>query len=654
MAAMIGMGAARSPASADSYLCYVKNSFACISGQAAGGIDTGYRGAVEATYVVDQYKNNCTNYAAYRLRMNGVDPAMWKSLGNADQWDDNARARGIPVNGTPAVGSIAQWNSQHVAYVEEVAPDASWIRVTESGYGPITLPNGTRVDSMSGHRTITRAGRWPDNFIHFKDLPASGPTSSNRILAVTTDGTLLGKDGMNGQWVTLTGGVTAAYSSGERIVALFKDGKLRGKQGLNGAWVDLLDYVVRATVAGDRILAITTDGTLVGKVGMNGAWVTLARSVKRVYATDKRIVALFTDGFLRGKDGLNDTWVTLVSGTRDAAVAGERIVAVQQDGTLLGKDGLGGTWVNLLGGVKNVYLTGQRIVALSTDGVLRGKDGMNGTWVTLAGGTRSVAVDGERIIAVQKDDNLIGKDRLDGTWVTLTGGTKTATLAGQRIIAVQQDGALVGKEGLNGGWVRLLDYVADACIPDTSACDPRTFRMINTSAPTVSGTPRVGVRLAASPGSWSPSGSYAYRWLADGTVISGATGPSYVPTVGVRGKRISVRVTASRPGYISRSATSARTAAVAPGVITNSTLPSISGVRRVGSSLTASPGSWSPGSLTFRYQWFRGTTAISGTTSRSYTLPRISKGHRMRVRVTASRTGYTSRAAYSPYTATIG
>ena len=173
------------------------------------------------------------------------------------------------------------------------------------------------------------------------------------------------------------------------------------------------------------------------------------------------------------------------------------------------------------------------------------------------------------------------------------------------------------------------------------------------AVPAISGTARVGVKLTAFPGTWSPSGSYAYQWHADGTVISGATASTYTPTASVKGKRISVRVTASKTGFASGTATSAQTAVVAAGAITNSTAPSISGTKKVGYTLTASVGTWSPSGLTFKYQWFRGATAISGATAKTYKLPASMRGQKLRVRVTAIRTGYTSLAKYSEYTVAI-
>lgn len=87
--------------------------------------------------------------------------------------------------------------------------------------------------------------------------------------------------------------------------------------------------------------------------------------------------------------------------------------------------------------------------------------------------------------------------------------------------------------------------------------------------------------------------------------------------------------------------------------ISNSALPTMSGTRRVGYTLTARPGTWMPGSLTFQYQWFRGATAIKGATAKTYKLPASARGYKVRVRVTASRLGYTTLARYSAYTAAI-
>ena len=89
--------------------------------------------------------------------------------------------------------------------------------------------------------------------------------------------------------------------------------------------------------------------------------------------------------------------------------------------------------------------------------------------------------------------------------------------------------------------------------------------LTNTARPTVSGTPKVGATLTASPGSWTPSSAtFAYRWRANGARIAGGTGPTLRLTSAEKGMRISVTTRASKLGYPTTYATSATTSPVAP------------------------------------------------------------------------------------------
>lgn len=76
------------------------------------------------------YNRECVSWTAFKVHQdymagkNDRDMPYWGGIGNANQWDDNARAAGIPVDDTPTVGSIAVSNAGfygHVMYVEAVS-----------------------------------------------------------------------------------------------------------------------------------------------------------------------------------------------------------------------------------------------------------------------------------------------------------------------------------------------------------------------------------------------------------------------------------------------------------------------------------------------------------------------------------------------------
>ena len=179
-------------------------------------------------------------------------------------------------------------------------------------------------------------------------------------------------------------------------------------------------------------------------------------------------------------------------------------------------------------------------------------------------------------------------------------------------------------------------------------------RLDNTALPQVSGAARVGSRLAATAGSWNAANAtYTYQWLADGAPIQGATGATTSLTQAVTGKRISVRVTASADGYPTASAVSAATAAVEPGVISNTAPPTIAGDPQVDSTLTAQPGTWSPAPAGLTYQWLADRTPVVGATSPTLALDPSLVGKAITVRVTARKTGYAAVAKLSAASVTV-
>jgi len=163
--------------------------------------------------------------------------------------------------------------------------------------------------------------------------------------------------------------------------------------------------------------------------------------------------------------------------------------------------------------------------------------------------------------------------------------------------------------------------------------------------PTISGTVKVGSTLAATAGTWSPAATLSYQWKRNGTTISGATAKTYKVATADAGTKVTVTVTGKKTGYSTTSKTS--TAKSVPTVaFTTAPTPTISGTVKVGSTLTAAAGTWSP-AATLSYQWKRGGTAITGATTKTYKLVTADAGASITVTVTGKRTGYTTTSKTS-------
>ena len=117
------------------------------------------------------YQGQCVSWVAYRL--DELEPGLGFSdyyrgprWGNAGSWGPVASGLKIPVNGTPALGSVAWYGYSsahpygHVAYVEQVISSAS-VLISEMNYDN---HNGFRV------RIVTKGtSGWPTGFIHIHD-----------------------------------------------------------------------------------------------------------------------------------------------------------------------------------------------------------------------------------------------------------------------------------------------------------------------------------------------------------------------------------------------------------------------------------------------------------------------------------------------------
>ncbi|HEU5122159.1 MAG TPA: CHAP domain-containing protein [Candidatus Saccharimonadales bacterium] len=73
-------------------------------------------------------KRQCVSYAAFKVDQAYGNMPFWGGRGNANQWDDNARAAGFPVSSVPKAGTVGVVNDGtygHVAWVESVNGDGT-------------------------------------------------------------------------------------------------------------------------------------------------------------------------------------------------------------------------------------------------------------------------------------------------------------------------------------------------------------------------------------------------------------------------------------------------------------------------------------------------------------------------------------------------
>jgi hypothetical protein len=163
--------------------------------------------------------------------------------------------------------------------------------------------------------------------------------------------------------------------------------------------------------------------------------------------------------------------------------------------------------------------------------------------------------------------------------------------------------------------------------------------------------------FVAKPKAWTvPGVTLKYQWYRNGSAVSGQTGSTYTATTADRDKTLTVKVSASKSGYNSLSATSAAT----PDLTIDSTgVAVISGTPQVGKTLSVNnlsytlPGGGSIASPVRGYQWYRSGSKITGAVNQTYVLTSSDYGKKMTVAVSGGLAGYIPHTTTSAATTTV-
>jgi hypothetical protein len=288
-------------------------------------------------------------------------------------------------------------------------------------------------------------------------------------------------------------------------------------------------------------------------------------------------------------------------------------------------------------------------------------------WVTVSAGrttTANLDIFGEEEFSAPGTPGISGSSVVGAT-LTASTGTWTPAPAGFRYQWLRNGAAISGATSATYTLVAAdLGATISVKVTGVRTGYQATWRTSAATAavapggltgpvPTVAGAARVGEKLTATTGTWTPAPtSFSYQWQRGGVAISGAAAASYVLTPADLGTAITVTVTAVRSGYTSVAKTSVATAKVVAGTLTTAT-PTIAGTVAVGSKLTASAGTWAPSPVALTYQWHRNGTAIAGATAATYTVQAADAGAKLTVTVTGAKPGYTTASRTSAATVAV-
>jgi hypothetical protein len=261
--------------------------------------------------------------------------------------------------------------------------------------------------------------------------------------------------------------------------------------------------------------------------------------------------------------------------------------------------------------------------------------------------------------------------------MTLSPEVEVMALSGDAVVLMALPGIWDSGVSLSCQWLRNGSAISNArgCLYTATSSDgghnisvrvtgskPGYFAVAKTSnpfsvprlsrqpSPSITGVAGVGNTLTAEPGNLESGVSLKYEWLRNGKIAG--LGSTYSLETHDAGARFSVRVTATLAGHapaVVLSATTPRVAAATRSFAGTAT-PVISGVARLGQTLTVSNIKWTPSPQRLSIQWLRKISTnrwqLIGT-GPTYVLTSDDLRKQIHVEVKGHRPGYNTRYATS-------
>jgi hypothetical protein len=164
--------------------------------------------------------------------------------------------------------------------------------------------------------------------------------------------------------------------------------------------------------------------------------------------------------------------------------------------------------------------------------------------------------------------------------------------------------------------------------------------LTDVTPPLIEGNVKLGHVVSVNVGETAPAKDAAphVQWLLEGNPIPNAVQPTYAMQPGDVYKQLSVAVTYAPQGYEPLTVES-RELLVAVGDFEPGH-PAISGTARVGATVSAEAGEWTPKPAGYTYQWYLDDRPIAGATGSSYQVADADYEHELSVAVTGKASGY--------------
>ncbi|HWU31468.1 MAG TPA: CHAP domain-containing protein [Marmoricola sp.] len=658
------------------------------------------------------YSRECTSFVAWRLTHDNGIPFTnnWAGahFGNAYQWAAAAQKLGFAVNGTPSVGSVAWWSAHsagswtgHVAWVARVYADRS-ILIEEYNY--------VSPGNYSQRHLYPSSSLWPSGFLHLRDLTMAN-TAPPKIPGTPTVGATI--TASPGTWKP-AGSVSftyAWYANGVQIPGiktqtytptpdtLGKTLTVKVTASMGTAKPKTVSSLVSAAVVAGTLVASGTP-VVVGtaQVGVplvaNSSWKQPANLAYQWYSNGIAIPDATNQTYVPTPGDLGATISVAVTATATgykvakASMASGTKVAPgvfkqTKVPTITGTPTVGtplaastGTWSP---SANNTYTyqwyTGTTAIPGATAAIYTPTPTMLAKTLSVrvtaaaAGYTpmmKASAITKAVIPGVFKAAALSALPTpAVGAPLTAQPGTITGTttpkvtyqwnLAGKAIKGATSQTYTPLPSELNkqlsvtvtassSGYTTLIRTT-----PLSKAVQLGTLSI--KTQPSISGAPKYGQSTRYTQAGWSAApSSVKYQWYANGKPIKGATQPTYTPSTSVVGQKLSMVESVTSPGYHNASVTTTASEIVMGGTATLSSRPVISGSNLVGSTLMASAGTAFPSDAQRSIQWLRDGVAIPKATAWAYRLTTADIGHRFSVRVTVSRSLWTSSDSNSSST----